>query len=72
MSYLTVVSAFGRHCGHTTQLTTVSFNQPKIFWMLFLALFGNESRSSPSDHSCKGPALVTITFVKSRLNGDLN
>ena len=26
MSYLTVVSAFGRHCGHTTQLTTVSSN----------------------------------------------
>ena len=24
-SYLTVVSAFGRLCGHTTQLTTVTF-----------------------------------------------
>ena len=24
MSYLTIVGAFGRHCGHTKQLTTVS------------------------------------------------
>ena len=30
------------------------------------------SRSSPHDHSSKRPALVTTTFVKSRLNCDLN
>ena len=30
------------------------------------------SRSSPCDHSRKQPALVTTTFVKPRLNCDLN
>ena len=29
------------------------------------------SRSSPCDHSCKRPALVTTTFAKPRLNCDL-
>ena len=30
------------------------------------------NRSSPCDHSRKRPALVTTTFVKPRLNRDLN
>ena len=30
------------------------------------------SQSSPCDHSHEGPALVTTTFVKPRLNCDLN
>ena len=30
------------------------------------------SRSSPCDHSCKWPALVTTTFVKPHLNCDSN
>ena len=41
MSYLTVVSAFGRHCGHTTQLTKkqlVLISPCKFFCLLFFSL----------------------------------
>ena len=35
MSYLTVVSTLGRHCGHTTQLTTVLISICKFFVCCF-------------------------------------
>ena len=35
-------------------------------------MFDKFSRTSPCDHSRKRPALVTNTFVKPRLNCDLN
>ena len=48
---------FGRRC--TTRMWS----------LLWVQLY---SRSSPCDHSRKRPALVTTTFVKPRLNCDVN
>ena len=47
-------------------------NFPKSMLCITLKLYYVYSGSSPSDHSRKRPALVSTTFVKPRLNCDLN